>query len=91
MPDEAEPRDVERGIPSDDSPQRQRGTIPSFLFISFVLFMLTNNQNGENVARSQYLDVLGMLNYELSNYTAWINGTESNFTLVCDFSTPLIV
>ncbi|PSR74066.1 hypothetical protein PHLCEN_2v10138, partial [Hermanssonia centrifuga] len=81
MPDEAETRDVERGIPSDDSPQRQRGTIPSFLFISFVLFMLTNNQNGENVTRSQYLDVLGMLNYELSNYTAWINGTESNFTL----------
>ena len=79
-----EPRDAERGTPSDDSmpPRRQRSTLPTFLFLSFTLFMLTNNQNEELAARNQYMDALGVLNNQLSNFTAWMNGTESNYTLV---------
>lgn len=81
--DAAEPRDVERGTVADDQmPRRQRSTLPSFFFISFVLFMLTNNQNEELAARSQYLDSLTMLNHQLSNFSAWLNGSESNYTLV---------
>lgn len=86
--DAPEPRDAERGTPGppDDSvpPRRQRTTLPTFLFLSFILFMLTNNQNEEIAARNQYLDALTMLNYQLSNFTAWMNGTESNYTLVSD-------
>ena len=91
-----EPRDVERGttgtpapqgmnLNADDQampPRRPRSSLPSFLFLSFVLFMLTNNQSEELAARNQYLDALTVLNYQLSNFTAWRNGTESNWTLV---------
>ncbi|KAJ3551014.1 hypothetical protein NM688_g4952 [Phlebia brevispora] len=77
-----EPRDVEQGAtPEAPMPRRQRSTLPTFLFMSFILFMLTNNQNEELMARNQYMDALSILNGQLSNFTAWVNGTESNFTL----------
>ena len=62
--------------------RRPRSSIPSFFFLSFVLFMLTNNQSEELAARNQYLDALSVLDHQLSNFTAWRNGTASNFTLV---------
>ncbi|KAF7430683.1 hypothetical protein PC9H_006392 [Pleurotus ostreatus] len=79
-------------MPADDTPrnddngtvngrERQRGSVPSFLFISFVLFMLTNHSGDEFLARHQYQDALRSLSYQLSNFTAWRNGTESDFSL----------
>ncbi|KAJ7155449.1 hypothetical protein C8R43DRAFT_884617 [Mycena crocata] len=51
------------------------------LFISFMLFLLTNHNGDEFLARHQYQDALRTMSYQLSNYTAWMNGTESNFTV----------
>ncbi|KAJ7760513.1 hypothetical protein B0H16DRAFT_1532543 [Mycena metata] len=64
------------------NPQR-RNPIPHFLFITFMLFLLTNHNGDEFLARHQYQDALRTLTYQLSNYTAWMNGTQSdsNFTV----------
>ncbi|KAJ7765390.1 hypothetical protein DFH07DRAFT_1014818 [Mycena maculata] len=62
-------------------PERNRNPIPHFLFISFMLFMLTNHNGDEFLARHQYQDALRTLMYQLSNYTAWMNGTETNFAV----------
>ncbi|KAJ6607473.1 hypothetical protein B0H10DRAFT_550301 [Mycena sp. CBHHK59/15] len=61
--------------------QRVRNPIPHFLFISFMLFILTNHNGDEFLARHQYQNALRTLTYQHSNYTAWMNGTESNFTV----------
>lgn len=76
-----EPQDLENGTP--EAPRQQRSSLPSFLFITFVLFMLTSGRGDElSLTRDQYLNGLQSLNYQLSNYSAWLNGTASNFTLV---------
>lgn len=79
-------RDDEIAITPNDvrmqQQQQQRSSIPSFLFIIFMLFMLTNHSGDEYLARSQYQDALQAMNDQLSNFTAWINGESSNFTLV---------
>ncbi|KAJ7504432.1 hypothetical protein B0H11DRAFT_516924 [Mycena galericulata] len=62
-------------------PERARFSVPPFLLISFMLFLLTNHNGDEFLARHQYQDALRMLTYQLSNYTAWMNGTESNLTV----------
>ncbi|KAF9005970.1 hypothetical protein BDQ17DRAFT_1423692 [Cyathus striatus] len=62
-------------------PQRPRSSVPSFLFISFMLFMLTSHNGDEFLARHQYQDALHSLEYQLSNYTTWANGHPSNFTV----------
>ncbi|KAH6915843.1 hypothetical protein BKA70DRAFT_1139716 [Coprinopsis sp. MPI-PUGE-AT-0042] len=59
----------------------QRSSIPSFLFLSLLLFMLTSHNGDEFLARHQHQDALKALTWQLSNYTAWMNGTESNFTV----------
>ncbi|KAL1942983.1 hypothetical protein VTO73DRAFT_4654 [Trametes versicolor] len=75
-----EPQDLENGTP--EVPRQQRSSLPSFLFITFVLFMLTSGRGDElSLTRDQYLNGLQSLNYQLSNYSAWLNGTASNFTL----------
>ncbi|KAJ7180624.1 hypothetical protein C8R46DRAFT_588307 [Mycena filopes] len=64
------------------NPQRVRNPIPHFLFISFMLFLLTNHNGDEFLARHQYQDALRTLSYQLSNYTAWLNGeSDTNFTV----------
>lgn len=78
-------RDDENGItPSDVRLQQQqrRSSIPSFIFIIFMLFMLTSHSGDEYLVRSQYQDALQAMNDQLSNYTAWMNGESSNFSLV---------
>ena len=80
-----EPVDTERGTDNNDeaAPRRQRSVLPSFLFISFVLFMITNNGGEELAQRSHLLDALDTLNQQNANYSAWVNGTApENFTLV---------
>ncbi|TFK39970.1 hypothetical protein BDQ12DRAFT_629095 [Crucibulum laeve] len=71
--------DEEAGLPGRG--QRPRSSVPSFLFISFMLFMLTSHNGDEFLARHQYQDSLRSLSYQLSNYTAWMNGNESDFTV----------
>jgi len=76
-------RDPESGtVTADELQRRQRGSLPSFLFITFLFFMLTNRNEEDGVARSQYEDTIRAFSYQLSNYSAWLNGTASNFTLV---------
>ena len=44
--------------------------------------MLTNRNEEDVVVRIQYEDAVRALGYQLSNYSAWLNGTTTNFTLV---------
>ncbi|KIM83157.1 hypothetical protein PILCRDRAFT_819938 [Piloderma croceum F 1598] len=67
--------------PASPTPQRPRSSIPSFLFITFLLFMLTNHSGDEFLARNTYQNALQSLNYQLGNFTAWIGGRESDFVL----------
>ncbi|RPD62600.1 hypothetical protein L226DRAFT_532406 [Lentinus tigrinus ALCF2SS1-7] len=73
-------RDLENG--NDNLARQPRSSVPSLLFISFALFMLMNG-HGDDFAttRNLYVNGLQSLNYQLGNFSAWLNGTESNFTL----------
>ncbi|KAI0644285.1 hypothetical protein C8Q79DRAFT_913528 [Trametes meyenii] len=74
-----EPADLENGA---EAPRQQRSSLPSFLFITFVLFMLTSGRGDDvTVVRDQYLNGLNSLNRQLANYSAWLNGTASNYSL----------
>ncbi|THH13747.1 hypothetical protein EW146_g6501 [Bondarzewia mesenterica] len=66
-------RDEEAAFPPR---QRPRNSISSFLFLSFILFMMTNNSGDELVARDQYQNALASLEGQLGNYTTWLNGTD---------------
>ena len=70
------------GENADELQRRQRGSLPSFLFITFIFFMLTGRNEEDVVVRTQYEDAIRALSYQLSNYSAWLNGTSTNFTLV---------
>ncbi|KAG8214982.1 hypothetical protein J3R82DRAFT_8385 [Butyriboletus roseoflavus] len=77
-------RDDENAVTPNDvrmQQQQQRSSIPSFLFIILMLFMLTNHNNDGYLARSQYEDALQAMNHQLSNFTAWMNGESSDFAL----------
>jgi len=74
--------DAARDEEAQNGRQPPRSSLPTFLFISFMLFMLTSHNGDEFLARHRYQDALQALTYQLSNYTAWMNHTESNFTLV---------
>jgi hypothetical protein len=80
--DSPQPREDENTNTTPAPPQGPRSSVPSFLFMTFLLFMLTNHSGDEFLARSRYQDAMQSLQYQLSNFTAWINGTSSNFTLV---------
>jgi transmembrane E3 ubiquitin-protein ligase len=71
-----------------DAQRRQRSSIPSFLFISFLFFMLTNHSEEDAVARFQYKDAIQALEYQISNYSSWLVGNESNFFLVSTLCLP---
>ena len=72
-------------------PQRQRSSIPSLIFLGFILFMLTSHNGDELLARHQHQANLQLLSYQLANYTAWQNGTESDFVLVRVAFLPCVV
>lgn len=65
-PDEA---DVEAG--TNPPTQRVRNPIPQFLFISFMLFLLTNHSGDEYLARHQYQDALNTLTYQV-HFLDWL-------------------
>jgi hypothetical protein len=58
------------------------GSIPWVMLILFFLFLQTSHNGDEFLARHQYQDALQSLTLQLGNYTAWLNGTASNFTMV---------
>ncbi|KEP50684.1 putative RING finger protein [Rhizoctonia solani 123E] len=60
------------------NPNQARSSITSLLLISIVLFLLSGDDPAVQV---QQEDALRTLEYQQSNYTSWLNGTASNFTL----------
>lgn len=46
-----------------------------------MLWFLSNRNTEEAIVRNQYLDDLVVMSEQLGNYTAWINGTETNYTM----------
>lgn len=47
-----------------------------------MLFLLTNHNGDDFLARNRYQEALQSLSYQLSNFTAWVHGSQSNFTMV---------
>ncbi|KAI1782212.1 hypothetical protein LXA43DRAFT_932813 [Ganoderma leucocontextum] len=73
-------RDLENG--TDTPARQQRSSVPSLLFLSFVLFMLMNGKGDDlSTTRDLYVNGLQSLNWQLGNFSASLNGTDSNFTL----------
>ena len=79
---DANARDEEAGLPGNSRAQRPRSSVPSFLFISFMLFMLTSHNGDEFLARHQYQKAVQLLTHQLANYTTWLNGNGSDFSVV---------
>ena len=77
-------RAEEAGSPPTPHIRPQRGSITSLLILSLIFLMMTNNGGGDGLsARDQYMDSLSSLEWQLGNYSVWLNGSEtSNFTLV---------
>ena len=72
-------RDPEANMP----PRRSQSSIPSILFVTFILFMLTNNRTDDVSTRTHYVEALDAMYLEMGNYSAWLRGNaSSNFTLV---------
>ncbi|KZT68761.1 hypothetical protein DAEQUDRAFT_765968 [Daedalea quercina L-15889] len=67
--------------PTPSAPRSGRSSVPTFLFISFVLFMLTNNRGEEIDARYRYMKALDLLNGQVADFSAWLHGSPSNFSL----------
>ncbi|TFK71357.1 hypothetical protein BDN72DRAFT_817637 [Pluteus cervinus] len=74
-------RDEEAGLAANNNRQRPRASLPSLLFLTVLIFMLTSHSGDEFLARHQHQEALRALTWQLSNYTAWMNGTESDFSL----------
>ncbi|KAI6010786.1 hypothetical protein F5J12DRAFT_904922 [Pisolithus orientalis] len=60
---------------------QQRSSIPSFVLIIFMLFLLMNHSGDEFLARNHHYDALRSLTYQLSNFTNWMNGSDTNFSM----------
>ncbi|KAF8636386.1 hypothetical protein AX17_003568 [Amanita inopinata Kibby_2008] len=66
---------------AENRQQRPRSSFSSFLFLCLILFLLTSHNSDEFLARQHYQDALQVLSYQLSNYTAWLNGTATNLSI----------
>lgn len=82
-PPTGETADVEQGTPQEAPLPQRPSSVPSFLFVSFVLWMIMNNQADDMTARVTWEENLANIHYNIQNYSAWLNGTESNFSMVC--------
>ena len=84
---DSNPHDEETASPVNPRAGRSRTSVPSLLFISsfIILYLLTSHNGDEFLARHHYQDALQSLTFHLSNYSAWMNGTASNFSMVCRF------
>ncbi|KAF8473732.1 hypothetical protein DFH94DRAFT_764142 [Russula ochroleuca] len=75
-------RGDEAGTPATtDRPQR--GSVTSLLILSLFIFLMTNNGgNDDPTVRNHYKDSLSSLEWQLGNYSAWLNGSATaNFTM----------
>jgi hypothetical protein len=78
-------RGDEAGSPAmTDRPQR--GSVTSLLILSLFIFLMTNNGgNDDPTVRNRYKDNLSSLEWQLGNYSSWLNGSHTaNFTMVCN-------
>lgn len=68
----------------EDAPagQRPRGSLSSFVLLLFILFLFTSQSGDDFFTRHHYQDVLTTMSEEAGNYTAWLEGKGSNFSLV---------
>ncbi|KAF8257996.1 hypothetical protein EI94DRAFT_1611659 [Lactarius quietus] len=73
----------EVGSPPTPNVRPQRGSVTSLLILSLIFLMMTNNGGSDGLsARDKYQDSLSSLEWELGNYSVWLNGSDtSNFTL----------
>ncbi|KAF8604550.1 hypothetical protein BDV93DRAFT_491761 [Ceratobasidium sp. AG-I] len=71
------------------NPNQARSSVTSLLLISLVLFLLSGDDPS---LQTQQEDTLRSLEYQQSNYTAWLNGTASNFTLedTTNLTSPIV-
>jgi len=75
--------DPEAQTPAAATPAaNRRSSIPSFMFMMFMFYMFNSHGGDEFIARHQYQDALQSLIEQHSNFTAWMNNTQSSFTLV---------
>ncbi|KAI9509785.1 hypothetical protein F5148DRAFT_1275103 [Russula earlei] len=77
-------RGDEAGSPTAVDPLPQRGSsLTSLLLITLFIFFMTNHGGGDDLAlRNQYKDSLSSLEWQLGNYSAWLNGSDTtNFTM----------
>ncbi|KAI0306158.1 hypothetical protein B0F90DRAFT_1623829 [Multifurca ochricompacta] len=76
-------RGEEAGSPATANARPQRGSITSLLILSLIFFMMTNNGGGDDLTvRNQYKDTLSSLEWQLGNYSGWLNGSDTtNFTI----------
>ncbi|KAG8703441.1 hypothetical protein FRC09_004157, partial [Ceratobasidium sp. 395] len=71
------------------NPNQARSSVTSLLLISIVLFLLSGDDPS---LQTQKEDTLRSLEYQQSNYTAWLNRTASNFTLedTTNLTSPIV-
>ncbi|KAI6138309.1 hypothetical protein BKA82DRAFT_4240843 [Pisolithus tinctorius] len=60
---------------------QQRSSIPSFVPIIFMPFLLTNHNGDEFLARNHHYNALCSLTYQLSNFMSWMNRSNTNFSM----------
>ena len=67
-----------------NDPRPKRGSVTSLLIFSLFVFMMTNNGGNDDLAaRNQYKDTLASLEWQLGNYSAWLNGSDTtDFAMV---------
>ena len=89
------------GLPAPTPISSQsRGSISSFLFLTFMLFMLTSGGD-DIVIRNHYKETLTELMWEKGNFTGWLNGTRTGdgngtaegnitFSMVCSVNAHVL-
>ena len=77
-------RGDEMGTPATTDPRPQRGSITSLLILSLLFFMMSNHGGSDDfTVRNQYKNTLSSLEWQLGNYSAWLNHSDTtNFTMV---------
>jgi hypothetical protein len=74
--------------PGDGEPDprpRPRSSISTFFFLSFIFFFITNNSSPDDLElRLRASSSLDSLKWQVGNFTAWLNGTDTpglNFSM----------
>ncbi|KAF9266758.1 hypothetical protein L218DRAFT_921385 [Marasmius fiardii PR-910] len=84
------PRDEEAGNGASPA-QRPRSSLSSLIIVILLIMLLTSHNSEEFLARHQYQESLQRLAHQLGNYTAWMNGSASDFNVTRDaYLTPLL-